>query len=109
MKNLICKILKEVYHNSPDEDVIGKEFWFEYHCWESPESCDVELWYRSHQKVLVLNRGIDDYDEYPEEPKVYDVVFKDGFEGTVYADELLYSPNEFYRPDPPNRNVKRKS
>lgn len=102
MKNLIRKILKEVYHNTPDEDVVGKVFWFEYHCLESPESCDAELWYRSHQKVLVLNRGIDDSDEYPDEPKVYDVVFKDGFEGTVWEDELMYSPNEFYRPDPPN-------
>ena len=103
MKNLIRKTLKEVYHNTPDEDVVGKEFWFEYHCFESPKSCDAELWYRSHQKVLVLRRGIDDNDEYPDEPKVYDVVFKDGFEATAYDDELMHSPNEFYRPDPPKR------
>jgi len=99
------RIIREEMDKS-DEDVIGKELWFEYHCWESPESCDAELWYRSHQKVTVLNRGIDDNDEYSEEPKVYDVIFKDGFKGTVFADELMNQPQKFYRPNPPNRIIK---
>ncbi len=30
---------------------VGDVVWFEYHCWESPESSDAEIWYRSHQKV----------------------------------------------------------
>ena len=98
----IRRIIKEEINKS-DKDIIGKELWFEYHCWESPESCDAELWYRSHQKVRVLRRGVDDHDEYTEEPKVYDVVFKDGFKGTVFADELMNSPKEFYRPNPPNK------
>ena len=101
----IRRIIKEEINKS-DKDIIGKELWFEYHCWESPESCDAELWYRSHQKVTVLNRGIDDHDEYTEEPKVYDVVFKDGFKGTVFADELMNSPKEFYRPNPPNKIIR---
>jgi len=102
--NLRIIIREEI--NKSDEDIIGKELWFEYHCWESPESCDAELWYRSHQKVTVLNRGIDDNDEYSEEPKVYDVIFKDGFKGTVFADELMNQPQKFYRPNPPNRIIK---
>lgn len=86
-----------------DKDVVGKEIWYEYHCFESPFSADAELWYRSHQKVKVLSRGIDDHDEFPEEQKVYDVEFSDGYKGTVFDDELMYSPDEFYRPDPPKK------
>lgn len=101
--SLIRRIINEVLNSVPDKDVVGKEFWFEYHCWESPSSCDAELWYRSHQKVKVLSRGMDDHDEYPDETKVFRVRFKDGFEYDVYADELMNSPKEFYRPDPPSK------
>lgn len=27
---------------------IGDEYWFEYHCKESHDSNDAELWYHSH-------------------------------------------------------------
>jgi hypothetical protein len=40
------------------DDKVGKEFWFEYHCLDSPTSIDSELWYRSYQKVKVT--GSDD-------------------------------------------------
>ena len=33
---------------------VGAFAWFEYHCWESPESADAPAWYRSHQRVEVL-------------------------------------------------------
>lgn len=32
----------------------GTVKWFEYHCWESPESSDAEVWYRSHCEVSVI-------------------------------------------------------
>lgn len=82
---------------------IGKEFWFEYHCFESDASCDANLWYRSHQKIRVISRGKDDHDEFPDEPKIYKIQFEDGFVGDAFDDELMSSPKEFYRPDPPQK------
>jgi hypothetical protein len=92
------------------DDVVGKEFWFEYHCFESPKSCDAELWYRTHNKVLVLSiveHGcLDTKLERLLEgcPRVYRVVFEDGFEYVVFEDELMESKEEFERPDAPKRN-----
>lgn len=103
--NSIRKIIRKMLIEQLD-DKIGKEFWFEYHCWESCASSDAELWYHSHQKVLVLRRGKDDHDEFPDDesvPKTYEVRFSDGFEWSVFDDELMDSPKDFYRPDPPKR------
>lgn len=83
------------------DEKIGKEFWFEYHCLESKASADYHLWMLSHQKVIVLARGSDDHDEFPDEPKCYQVKFMDGLVADVFEDELLNDPAEFQRPDPP--------
>jgi len=89
------------------DDVVGKEFWFEYHCFESPKSCDAELWYRTHNKVLVLSIvelgcGDTKLERLLEGcPRVYRVVFEDGFEYDVFEDELMESKEEFERPDAP--------
>ena len=96
----INKNLHESIVGKDGGEVIGKEFWFEYHCWESHESCDAQLWNHSHQKVKVLERGDDEHDEYPGEPKIYKVRFEDGWEYDVFEDELMDSPKKFYRPDP---------
>ena len=86
---------------------VGSEMWFEYHCLESHESCDSEIWYRSHQKVLVLsithNGGGNTPKERAEDgdPRVYKVRFIDGFEYDVFEDELMDDPSGFYRPNPP--------
>lgn len=98
LREYIRKIILE----SIDEK-IGKTFWFEYHCFESMASCDASLWLRSHQKVRVLSRGVDDHDEFPDEPKVYIVEFEDGFKHDVFEDELMNDQAEFYRPDPPKK------
>ncbi len=88
-------------------NVVGSEMWFEYHCLESHESCDSEIWYRSHQKVLVLsithNGGGNTPKERAEDgdPRVYKVRFIDGFEYDVFEDELMDDPSGFYRPNPP--------
>ena len=93
------------------DDVVGKEFWFEYHCFESPKSCDAELWYRTHNKVLVLSIvelgcGDTKLERLLEGcPRVYRVVFEDGFEYDVFEDELMESKEEFERPDAPKRNL----
>lgn len=97
------KRLKEIAGIKNQDDKVGKEFWFEYHCNESPASPDAPAWYHSHQKVLVLRRGNDEHDKFPEEPKIYTVRFNDGLEWDVFDDELLNSPQEFYRPDPPKK------
>jgi hypothetical protein len=91
---------------------IGSKLWFEYHCWESPESADADLWYHSHQQVEIL--GLVDLDEpvfwttWEERLNeahqiVYKARFEDGFEYEVLEDELLDSPKEFERPNPPKK------
>ena len=88
----------------------GDKLWFEYHCWESPESSDAEVWYHSHQRVTVL-RIVNEpvlFDTFAERADagcqvVYKARFDDGLEWDVFEDELLDSKNEFERPDPPVR------
>lgn len=101
--------LKEGIENA-DDPKVGKEFWFEYHCLESPDSQDAEMWYHSHQKCTVLEvselGGVDmTKEERMEEgePRVYKVRFEDGYEWSAFEDEILDSPEEFERPDPPKK------
>lgn len=94
--------------NQKYDDKVGKEFWFEYHCYESPESCDAELWYRSHQKIKVIEVSEWSHDDLQDRiedatPRVYKIRFEDGFEGDALEDEIVDSPNKFYRPEPPKR------
>ena len=103
----IRRILKE---EDRYDDKVGKTFWFEYHCYESPESCDAEIWYRSHQKVKVIGVSEWSYDdkEWRQEdgnPRVYLVEWSDGYQYDVFEDELMESPDEFYRPSPPKRKI----
>ena len=87
----------------------GKWACFEYHCEESEDSSDAELWHRTHQLVCVLSgppdREVADYPptawERGEEgmPYTYQVQFPDGYVGTVWEDELLVSERYFTRPD----------
>ena len=105
IKTTLSEYLKE---NQKHDDKVGKEFWFEYHCYESPDSCDSELWYRSHQKVKVIGVGEWSHDDLQDRiedaaPRVYKIKFKDGFEGAAFEDEIVDSPDEFYRPEPPKR------
>jgi len=96
--------------NIQKDNKVGKYFWFEYHCYESPESCDGEIWYRSHQKVKVLSVSEWSFDSLQDrindgQPRVYLVEWEDGFQYDVYEDELFESPNEFYRSSPPIKNL----
>lgn len=96
------KIKGQVYHVN-----IGDVAWFEYRCYEGHDSADATLWYKSHQQVKVLRRVETGYGATPRErgenghPAVYHVKFKDGSDFDVTEDELLYSPSEYVRPDPP--------
>ena len=106
LQESIRRILREDKY----DDKVGRIFWFEYHCYESPESCDSEIWYRSHQKVKVIGVSEWSFDDYEDrmndgQPRVYLVEWKDGFQYDVFEDELLESPNEFYRPNPPKRKI----
>ena len=87
------------------DDKVGKEFWFEYHCYESDNSCDAEIWYHSHQRVKVLSVSEWSFDELQDrrddgQPRVYSVQFEDGFIADAYEDEILDSVSEYVRPDP---------
>lgn len=93
-----------------DLRIPGQRVWFEYHCSQSHHSSDACVWYRSHQQVTVI--GFDDgcadliastFEERLDngQPLVYDVKFDDGFTWTVFEDELLDSPDEYSRDDPP--------
>lgn len=81
---------------------------FEYHCYEGHDSQDAQLWYRSHQKVVVGECQNSEYLEMTlkerEEaamPLVYAITFSDGFTGHAWEDELLDSKSEYYCDDPP--------
>ena len=103
---------EEVWHHK-EEWKLGETAWFEYHCWESHDSGDAEVWYRSHQQATIIGLpepGTDayglpgaDYAERQEEAftRFYTVRFADGLEWDVFEDELTTEPGDFYRPDPP--------
>lgn len=96
---------------------VGDVVWFEYHCHESHQSADAAAWYRSHQRVVVLEEASWDgqpwyefsWQDCPTRSQrghdaclmLYRVRFADGLEWSVFEDELLDSPAEFCRPDPP--------
>lgn len=89
----------------------GEEAWFEYHCLESMDSADSDLWLRSHSKVEILGE-VDRENEWGQGmtiqqrmetgvPKRYRIRFSDGHEGVCFEDELFTSKKHWYRPDPP--------
>lgn len=88
----------------------GKRYWFEYHCNESHDSADAELWYHSHQKCTVLGmEDCDGKDIVSEDERyesgcviVYRVRFDDGKEFSACEDELMTNKKNFCRPNPPN-------
>lgn len=93
----------------------GTTAWFEYHCWESPESADAELWYHSHQQVTVLEcENAEYFGDMTQIQRAdaacllaYKIKFADGFTHVATEDELVDSREEFYCPDPPtNPKVK---
>lgn len=72
--------------------------WFEYHCWEDEQSSHAELWHHTHQQCLVLRMLLiseTDANGY----EMYKVRFVDGFEASVFADELMRSKEKFYLSD----------
>ena len=96
--------------NLQKDNKVGKYFWFEYHCYESDDSCDEEIWYRSHQKVKILSVSEWSFDNLQDriddgQPRVYKVMFNDGLKYDVYEDELMNSTEDFYRPNPPIKNL----
>jgi len=101
--------LSQSFEEIPDEPRKNRSRWyFEYHCKESHDSCDADLWYRSHQQVTILELTSPDSlgmsrEERVEEGMVfvYKVKFDDGFIKEAFEDELLSSPKFYYRPDPP--------
>lgn len=98
---------------SPEPEVLdaipqGSVRWFEYHCWESPESADAPAWYHSHQQVVVGEVQVNDSAGMTREerdeaamPFTYDVTFPDGLVWGAFEDELSETKDDWYRPDPP--------
>ena len=93
----------------------GSRLWFEYHCWESPESADAELWYHTHQEITVLGFAKCDQPcarSFKERVEaggqlLYKVRFDDGLEYDVFEEELMSNVKGFCRPNPPKRRVVR--
>ena len=81
----------------------GETAYFEYHCWQSHDSADADLWYRSHQPVSVVaidrdsNGAGDTLEERSDngEPRTYHIQFADGHRGAAFEDELLTDPAHF--------------
>lgn len=63
---------------------------FEYHCWESPESADAVLWLHTRQIVEIIRPLSSDECDIDEIGQMYLVRFSDGLEYSVFQDELLY-------------------
>lgn len=92
----------------------GTQCLFEYHCEESDDSPDAELWYRSHSRVVVQRCVNPEYLEAAETmnarleecgmPLAYEVLFADGFLGCAMEDELLLTEADYERPNPPRRH-----
>lgn len=89
----------------------GSRKLFEYHCWESHDSQDAQLWYRSHQQVTVgefvgepmaLKMSFEERVE-AALPLVHKITFADGFKSCACEDELLDNESEYDRPDPPQQ------
>jgi len=103
------KIAKKKYRQK------GETLWFEYHCNESSDSPDAPAWYHSHQKATILSLEENGYGNTLIEridngmPAVYKVRFEDGLEWDVFEDELMDSPDDFHRPDPPSDEIKEAS
>ena len=103
----LLKTYNQLFENLKSDDKVGKEFWFEYHCLESPSSQDSEIWYHSHQKVKVLdivelgNGKTKEERLEIGEPRIYKVKFNDDFICDIFEDELLNNKSEFCRPEPP--------
>ena len=72
---------------------------FEYHCWESEDSGDAELWHHTHQFVSVIRKLKVGQEVDEEVGKMYQVEFTDGLNWDVFDDELLKYSSEFIRPD----------
>lgn len=73
---------------------VGQTYWFEYHCWESEESSDALLWHHTHQQALVVR----ELSWEQADCHMCEVVFPDGFQATVFRDELLDSRDQITRP-----------
>lgn len=93
----------------PASEIVGRTYWFEYHCYEGHDSADASLWYRSHQRVTVAREEASDAPPGSTAaeraawatPRVFAVRFPDGTAGTAFEDELLDSPAAYQRPAPP--------
>jgi len=88
---------------------MDKRYWFEYHCNESDDSSDAIVWRHSHQQCTLISFAKADpcfFGTIIERGEaghclIYRVRFDDGLEYDVFEDELVDSPDEFFRPDPP--------
>ncbi len=68
----------------------GDRALFEYHCFQSEESCDAELWHHTQQPCTIIGYGDDDEASAIDRGGAsYVVRFKDGFEGPAMQDELV--------------------
>lgn len=87
----------------------GEMAYFEYHCCMSHDSDDAELWYRTHQPVMVVkvaDPGVGrSYNDRAENgaPRRYRIRFLDGLEDGAFEDELYTDPKYWSHDfDPPS-------
>jgi len=78
----------------------GDRVFFEYHCEQSNESCDAELWHHTRQWAVVV--AVVMYPEVDLElSPMYVICFEDGYQHDVFNDEITARP----RPRPEERGV----
>jgi len=80
----------------------GEMAYFEYHCYMGHDSADAELWYRTHQPVLVVkmtNPGVGrTYNDRADSgaPRMYRIRFLDGLVSEAFEDEL-FTDTKYWR------------
>lgn len=87
----------------------GDLAYFEYHCYMGHDSADAELWYRTHQPVLIVRMtdpGVGrTYNDRANNgaPRMYTIQFLDGPMDGAFEDELYTDKKYWSRPfNPPS-------
>ena len=69
----------------------GDRVFFEYHCWQSEESCDAKLWHHTRQYATMVRVIVPpEIDE--EVAPMYEIRFDDGLTYDVNSDEVTRRP-----------------
>jgi hypothetical protein len=100
----MSSLLKKSYPELKNLWRPGEMAYFEYHCYMGHDSADAELWYRTHQPVLVVKMTAPGagrtYNDRAKAgvPRMWRIRFLDGGTGDAFEDEL-YTDMKYWSRD----------